>query len=485
MNKKILIGLGLVLFTFLCGDIIAVLYITKTTDRMENLITLHQAEILRENLIIRVEQVQSSISRHKIRSEGDIDVLISRVQDMEHVMAACGGCHHSPELTKGIMAMHDMANDYKTAINRLVTASADTTRAAALERSAQDMGQELITMTQSMAFTANNRLQQKTLESMAIVRKVRNVLYVTLAFGVMLSIVVIIAVRKSLKQRTQDLINAVKNIARGELQHQVDIGDSPDSEFRELSYALKMMTENLRRSQRHLIQNAKLSAIGELATNIAYEVSNPLASVLGHTGLLLAADDISEEKKKQLKEIETETARARGILKSLMDFSQRKPPQLAMTNILQLIEQAKELAQGLTQKGKIVLVLECPATIPSLAVDGDELRQVMVNLINNACSAMPAGGTLTIRCKTERELSGEEILVIEFVDTGEGIPEEHLDKIFDPFFTTRPGSEGAGMGLAISYMIVKNHGGRIAVDSTIGKGSMFRIILPVEKTSRG
>ena len=92
---------------------------------------------------------------------------------------------------------------------------------------------------------------------------------------------------------------------------------------------------------------------------------------------------------------------------------------------------------------------------------------------------MSKGGTLTVRCRPDRDRSGKEVVTVELADTGHGIPEEHLDKIFDPFFTTKPDGEGNGLGLSISYMIVQNHGGRIEVESKIGQGSTFRVSLPV------
>jgi hypothetical protein len=132
MKKRILLGFGLLLMIFLAGSIIAVLYITKTTDRMDRLVLLHQVEILREDLIIRIQQVQSHIYRSKIRESGDIDVLISQVQEMDRTMDSCVGCHHSPELTQGLVSMRDMANDYKIAISRLITASVNPSRIAGL-----------------------------------------------------------------------------------------------------------------------------------------------------------------------------------------------------------------------------------------------------------------------------------------------------------------------------------------------------------------
>src|ERR1700757_3732237 len=125
MKKRILTGFGLLLAIFLCGSIMAALHITKTTERMDKLIMLHQVEILREDLIIHIQQVQSHISRNKVRSRGDVDVLIAQMQEMDRLMGTCTGCHHSPELTRGLAGMRDLADDYKTAITRLVTVTAN------------------------------------------------------------------------------------------------------------------------------------------------------------------------------------------------------------------------------------------------------------------------------------------------------------------------------------------------------------------------
>lgn len=479
MKKRILIGFGSLLFIFLMGSVIAVLYITKTTQRMDRLILLHQIEILREDLIIHIQQVQSNIFRQKIRNGGDVDVLVSHVQEMDKVMDSCLGCHHSPELAQGLLGMRDMANDYKTAISRLVTASANPGRIEYLERRAHDLGQELITMTQGMAFTANVRLQQKTQETMNTIREVRRVLYGTLVLGFLLALVTAWVLAQSLDRRLQKLLDATRRISRGELQHRVEISDGKGSEFRELGESFNAMTHNLQQSQRQLVQSAKLAAIGELATNIAYEVNNPLTGVLGYTGLLLKTDDIPADKKEHLKTIERETLRAREILKNLLDFARRKPPRLERTDIISLLQDTFELVKGQARLTNVKLHLDCPPGLPALALDSDEMKQVFVNLINNAFFAMPGGGTFTTRCKHEINPAGKEVVAVEFTDTGIGIPEAQLDKIFDPFFTTRLEGEGSGLGLSISYMIVQNHGGTIEVESKVGEGSTFRVVLPV------
>jgi two-component system sensor histidine kinase HydH len=127
----------------------------------------------------------------------------------------------------------------------------------------------------------------------------------------------------------------------------------------------------------------------------------------------------------------------------------------------------------------VKIQVECQSGLPPVPVDTNEIKQVFVNLINNAFFAMPGGGTLSIKCKHDKDLSEKEILSVDFVDTGVGIPENQLDKIFDPFFSTRIDGEGTGLGLSISYMIVQNHGGGIEVESRVGEGSRFRVTLPI------
>jgi signal transduction histidine kinase len=479
MKKRILLGFGLLLFIFLMGSVMATLYITKAAHRMDRLILLHQVEILREDLIIRVQQVQSSLSYSKMRNGGDVDVLVGHVQEMEKVMASCLGCHHSPELAQGLLGMRDLANDYKTAISRLVTASANPRRIDELEHRAQDLGQELITMTQGMAFTANVRLQQDTQETLSTIREVRGILYVTLLVGFFLSLIAAYILEKNLDRRLRKLHEAMRRISRGELEYQVNISDAQGSEFRELGEAFNAMTRNLHRSQRQLVQNAKLAAAGELAANIAYEVNNPLAGVLGLTGLLIKSDDIPAEKKEHLKMIEREMLRTREILKKLLDFGRRKPPRLMRTDIGTILKDTVELVQGQARMGNVKIVMDCPEGIPAVAVDVDEIKQVFVSIINNAFFSMPGGGSLTIRCRHHEDMSGEEFVALEFTDTGIGIPEAQVDRIFDPFLTTRLEGDGTGLGLSISYMIIQNHGGRIEVESKVGEGSVFRVLLPV------
>lgn len=478
MKKRILIGFTLLLSLFLTGSAVAWLSISKTTARMDRLILLHQVEILREELIIHIQQVQTQVLRSRVRTGPEVDVLIAHVQEMDRVMESCLGCHHTPELAQGLLSMRDMSADYKISISRLVTATANAAHVGKLEQRAQYLGQELITMAQGMAFTANVRLQQKTQETMATIREVRGILIATLLLATLLAVAAVVVLVRGLHHRLGDLLTATRRISQGDLQHRVEVAGGPGDEFTELATSFNTMTQNLQRSQRQLLQSAKLAAIGELATNVAYEVNNPLTGVLGYTGLLLKSDDIPADKKDHLRTIERETLRAREVLKNLLDFSRRKPPRMMQSDMRGVIEDTLALIRGQARITNVEIRTDCGRDLPPVSIDPDEMRQVFVNLINNAFFAMPAGGTLTLRCGAEQEESGRMLVTVTVTDTGRGIPEEHLDKIFDLFFTTRQEGEGTGLGLSISYMIVRNHGGRIEVESTPGTGSTFRVILP-------
>jgi len=239
----------------------------------------------------------------------------------------------------------------------------------------------------------------------------------------------------------------------------------------ELYKSLERQMIELREAQEQLIQAAKLAAIGELAANVAHEINNPLTSIIGFVELMKEYDDI-ELIKNRLEIIEHESIRARDIVRELLNFARKRPLQLSDVDINSILREVS-LLTGTQAKSARVQIIEEYGEIPKMIGDPNQLKQVFVNLINNAIHAMPEGGRLEI--KTSR--IDEEISII-FKDTGTGIPADILPRIFEPFFTTKR-EKGTGLGLSISYRIIEDHGGRIDVESEEGKGTTFIIRLPV------
>lgn len=235
-------------------------------------------------------------------------------------------------------------------------------------------------------------------------------------------------------------------------------------------------TQELQKVQDQLIHAGKMAAIGELAAGVAHEINNPLTGVLTFSSLLLKKIDEGHPWRKDLETIVQQTSRCRNIVRGLLDFARQRKPDKKPWDVHQLLERTLVLLEKQAPFQNVEIVKEFDHGLPMLFVDGDQIQQVFMNILLNAADAMSKdGGTLRIR--TAREGDRVEIA---FSDTGCGIPKEHLAKLFDPFFTTKQTGKGTGLGLAISYGIIQSHTGEIKVESEVGKGSTFRIFLPVE-----
>jgi signal transduction histidine kinase len=231
----------------------------------------------------------------------------------------------------------------------------------------------------------------------------------------------------------------------------------------------------LQNTQAQLVQAAKLAAIGEMAAQVAHEINNPLTSVLGFASLLAEQMPADSPMREDANLIVTEAGRARDIVRDLLDFSRQRAFFPEAVDLNGVLRQAVGLVrmQGLLG---ITIDEHYAPDLPSVQVDPARMKQVFLNVINNAVQAMPEGGSVTVRT-----LASEEEITVAFVDTGTGIPPEHLERIFEPFFTTKPEMVGTGLGLPVSVGIVRQHGGTIEVKSAPGQGSTFTIRIPRSK----
>jgi two-component system, sporulation sensor kinase E len=234
-----------------------------------------------------------------------------------------------------------------------------------------------------------------------------------------------------------------------------------------------------------LIQTEKMSSIGVLATGIAHEINNPLTSVAGYAEALLrrfrdetslGTDSRLDVFPKYLEVIVREAYNCKGIIGSLLNFGRKSDGMLGNVNINGLILEILELVRHQPNHEEMEVVAELKENLPSILGDPSGLRQVFMNLLINACHAIRDGGRVVI--STTYSVKDRAILV-QVRDTGCGIAHEVIDRIWDPFFTTKEVGKGVGLGLALSYNIVKRHGGEIRVESTVGEGSQFTVRLPV------
>ena len=228
--------------------------------------------------------------------------------------------------------------------------------------------------------------------------------------------------------------------------------------------------------ERQLLRSEKLASLGKLAAGIAHEINQPLTGVLTFAHLLKRKFQNDEPTRKDLEIIVRETTRIRGIVQGVLDFARETHMQKEPRRIEQILDQTLEIIIHQQKFFGINLNKEYDDSIPEVVIDSNLMEQVFMNIILNAVDSMKGSGTLTV--KTRKAYNWVEV---DFIDSGYGIPEQILDKIFDPFFTTKDSTEGTGMGLglAVSYGIVKNHNGDIAVTSKPGSGTTFTVRLPL------
>jgi signal transduction histidine kinase len=233
------------------------------------------------------------------------------------------------------------------------------------------------------------------------------------------------------------------------------------------------------------IETGKLVSVGELATGIAHEINNPIAIMVEEAGWLsdlLNDEDLAnpqnlEEFRRALNQIKTQGGRCKDITHKLLFFAKKTDSRVREVQLNDIIAEIVGDSEKRAMAGSIKIVTQLDPKLPELAASPSEMHQVFLNLINNAFDAIGTGkGSIEITSR----LNGEHVL-IDVADTGQGIPDELLNRIFDPFFTTKPVGKGTGLGLSICYGIIKKMGGDITLNSSVGLGTTFHVHLPALK----
>jgi signal transduction histidine kinase len=246
---------------------------------------------------------------------------------------------------------------------------------------------------------------------------------------------------------------------------------SEDAEDHGYIRLIQDVTE-LKKMEEQMSNSEKLASIGRLAAGIAHEIGNPLTSIFSFVQILREIED-DEFKKESLQTIYFHINRISEILKQLSGFTKMPMGEPKPCHINDTIDSSLTLIQFDKKAKTITIEKQLSPAIPEVSIDYNQLSQVFINLILNAFDAMPHGGTLFVRSFVEANA-----IVIQFEDTGTGIPKENLTKIFDPFYTTK--EKGTGLGLAVSYSIIKKMGGTLIVQSETNKGTRFTITLPLQ-----
>jgi signal transduction histidine kinase len=245
---------------------------------------------------------------------------------------------------------------------------------------------------------------------------------------------------------------------------------------------LRANEQQLLKLGRGLALSEKLASIGTLAAGVSHEINNPIGVIAGKVQILryrLQDGDAPEKLLAELDVIDKHARRVAQITAGLLQFSREAPFELRPVDVPALLREAADLVRVPFRHAEVELQCE-PRPLPhggALLGSANHLLQVLINILLNAKDASPRGGFVALDCES---IGGE--LVVRIRDQGSGIAAEHLPKIFDPFFTTKDVDKGTGLGLAISHGIVERHRGRIEVESEVGRGTTFRIVVPLTPT---
>jgi PAS domain S-box-containing protein len=241
-------------------------------------------------------------------------------------------------------------------------------------------------------------------------------------------------------------------------------------------YALQEKADELASMTQQLWHASKLVTMGELAASVAHELNNPLATVSLRAETLLEQLAHDEQKQRSLRIIISEVERMANLVTNLLQFTRRNYRQISTIDVREELTRSIDLISYYLRNRKIQVVREFDESLAPIHADRQQLRQVFLNLMTNAVDAMPEGGVLTVRIHDQSE---DARVVIEFADTGRGISAVDLQKVWEPFFTTKAEGKGTGLGLSICSRIVEEHGGTIALESEVGKGTTASLIMPV------
>ena len=349
------------------------------------------------------------------------------------------------------------------------------------------------------------------------ISRMKSIVVLLTSLVVAIAILLTFALVNLIIKPVDKLVGATERIAKGDLSQVVEV-DRKD-EIGKLAQAFNQMTTSLKESRKQiedysrnlerkveertkelkeaqalLIQTEKMAAVGQLAAGVAHELNNPLGGILGYSQFAiekissktpqdLTSDDVSTYTQ-YLRDIECQSQRCKTIVQNLLKFARASVEDSFEPLDLNLVVQdTLVFTKHQLDMAKVKLVLELADPLPPIMGSSNQLQQVCTNIILNALQAMPQGGELKIVTNV-KEIESKRTATIEFTDTGYGIDQENLRKIFEPFYTTKRPGEGTGLGLSVSYGIIRDHNGEILVESETGKGTTFRVMIPVAETQK-
>jgi signal transduction histidine kinase len=487
MKNKIIIAFLMLFLLFLGGVVITLHVIDKTTENLTALLLLHKVEVIRQDLVINVQTVQSNLYTTGTSFGKELDIIVDNVLMLRDRAQTCTNCHHERQVEQEILELQELTEQYKEALSYFMTSTADPHRIMRLQTFAADIGDRIIHKSQWMVTNANEALRKKTSAAMVEVDAAKMILSVTLFISFLMGITISVYFIKSITGPVAELLAATRKIKAGKLEYRIE--EKLKDEFGELADAFNEMAVSLKDQYNRLQETERLAVVGELSAGMAHEIKNPMAGIKVSMEVLSRDSPLNPEDKEILHRVIEEIDRITALLKGLLNYARPPKPQMIPLDVNQVLETTIKSARFALRTprhksreadGRIEFTKDLSAELPHIVADPGQLQQIFLNLILNAADAVVAAGEMhgIITIQT-RPLPGGWV-EIRIGDNGRGIDPEALDKVFNPFFTTK--SQGTGLGLAITKRLVEQHNdGSISVrNNPDGKGAVFTITFPAE-----
>jgi len=417
------------------------------------------------NSILEIRRYEKNFLLYKGRNN-----LNETISYLKHARELYAGISSDPETIRSEAVLHrlDAAfQDYSAVFKREQETDAEIMPTEATQEKIRSVGKQMVDLSQALLVESRNSV---TIAARSGMRWSLT----TTGFILVLFVVGAIMVNRKVVKPLVELERATKKIGRGDFGP-IRPAARIESEVDRLVVAFNRMVEELEARQEQIIHSRKIASLGTLVSGVAHELNNPINNIILTIDSLVGGRKISEQRRATLlQDILDQAIRAGGIVKNLLDFSRSQTSTVEDIELSHLLRETFKIAGNQIALNKISLHQHIASGLPKVRGNRQELQQVLMNLIINAAQAMPTGGELTVTVDQDPD----KWINITVQDTGVGIPAKDLPHIFDPFFTTKEVGQGTGLGLSVSYGIIKKHGGRITVDSCEGKGCKFTVLIP-------
>lgn len=476
MKKKIIIGLALFCLIFALSGYAVVRTIEQSTLDLNNLLLLHQVELVREQLLIELKRTQLDLQMKTTGRTPNVDAMFQHVNSMDAVIRSCFECHHTASVFARLDALQESIEHYKDALSRVLTIRANPRRVAEEREAAFRIGTDIVAEVTNINDLTSRKLRAHTTRALAEGKRTKALIYWILGLTPVLALGLSALFLRGFTQPVTKLITATRRLQSGDLDYRID---GLKDEYGEVAASFNKMAVSLKAHLEHMQWAEQAVILGELAGGLAHEIKNPLAGVKASVEVLAADPTTIPENREVLAKVAEQVRRMEVLIKSFMSFARPPAPQFTVTDVHAVLDSTIALAQrhpifAPGRSERVVVQKEFDPLTPTLTADPTQLQQVFLNLLLNAAEAMPAGGVITVQTAYDVV---DEALAIRVLDTGPGVDAKIRDKIFQPFFTTK--AKGTGLGLSISKRLVEQQGGNMRFENNPAGGGMFSITFPV------